>query len=155
VAVGLAGFAGVAVMLGRGPGRWSPGDALRIRLLLAAAFTALFAALVATGSAWAGAAEPTSVRLGAAALLVGQVYWGAVVARQIPRLEPAERALFDPRIALAFRVAIYSSWGAQLVALSGLLAPAARWLLLYGLLVCLSYAALAFVRLMYVRPASE
>jgi len=153
VAVGLAGFAGVAVMLGRGPGRWSPGDALRIRLLLTAAFTALFATLIAIGSEWAGTAERTSVQLGAAALLSGQVYWGAVVARQIPRLEPPERALFDPRLALLFRVTMYSSWGAQLVALSGLLAPAGRWLFLYGLLVCLAYAALAFVRLLYIRPA--
>jgi hypothetical protein len=153
VAVGLAGFGGVAVMLGRGPGRWSPADALRVRLLLAAAFAALFASLLAVGSVWAGAAEPRSVQLGAAALLIGQLYWGLALARQIRRLEPAERALFNPRLALLFRLVMYASWGGQLVALSGVLAPAGRWLFLYGLLVSLAYAALAFVRLMYVRPA--
>jgi hypothetical protein len=50
VDVGLAGFAGVAVVLGRGPGRWGAADALRIRLLLTAAFAALFASLIAIGS---------------------------------------------------------------------------------------------------------
>jgi hypothetical protein len=155
VAIGLAGFGGVAVVLGRGPGRWSPGDALRIRLLFTAAFAALFASLIAAGSGWAGAPEPTSVRLGAAALLFGQLYWGLAVARQIPRLEPSEQELFDPRLALLFRLIMYSSWGAQLVALSGVLAQAGRWLFLYGLLISLAYAALAFVRLLYVRPASE
>jgi hypothetical protein len=73
VAVFLAGFGGVAVVLGRGPGRWSPGDALRIRLLFTAALGALFASLIATGTGWAGAPEPTSVRLGAAALLICQL----------------------------------------------------------------------------------
>jgi hypothetical protein len=155
IAVGLAGFAGVAVMLGRGPGRWGAGDALRIRLLLTAAFSALFASLVATGSHWAGASEGVSVRLGAAALLAGQLYWGVFLGPQIPRLEPSERALFDPRLAVALRLVAYSSWAAQLVVLSGLAGPAASWLFLYGLLLCLGYAALGFVRLLFVRPSSE
>jgi hypothetical protein len=155
VAVGLAGFGGVAVVLGRGPGRWSPGDALRIRLLLGAAFTALFASLVAVGSGWAGAAEARSVQLGAAALLVGQLYWGLALARRIGSLDPAERALFDSRLALVLRLVMYSSWAAQLAALSGAVPAAGRWLLLYGLLLSLGYAALAFVRLLYIRPAAE
>ena len=155
IAVGLAGFAGVTVMLGRGPGRWGAGDALRIRLLLGAAFAALFASLTATSSVWAGASERASIRLGAAVLLIGQVYWSVVIARQIPRLDASDRALFNPRLALLMRLLTVSSWGAQLVVLSGVLAAAASWLFLYGLLVCLAYAALAFVRLLYIRPPSE
>jgi hypothetical protein len=50
---------------------------------------------------------------------------------------------------------MYSSWGAQLVVLSGVLVAAGPWLFLYGLLACLAYAALAFVRLLYIRPSSE
>jgi hypothetical protein len=142
-------------MLGRGPGQWGAGDALRTRLLLGAAFSALFASLIATSSMWAGASEPVSVRLGAAVLLLGQVYWGVVLARQIARLEASDRALFDPRLALLIRLLMYSSWGAQLVVLSGVLAAAGSWLFLYGLLVCLAYAALGFVRLLYVRPVAE
>jgi hypothetical protein len=141
-------------MLGRGPGRWSGGDALRIRLLLAAAFAALFASLIAIGSRWAGAETGASVRLGAGALLLGQIYW-ARVATGIARLEPSERALFDPRLAASFRAVAYSSWAAQAVAISGLAAVLAPWLFLYGLLACLGYAAFGFVRLLFVRPDSE
>ncbi|MAG29757.1 MAG: hypothetical protein CL908_02550 [Deltaproteobacteria bacterium] len=155
MALGLAGFAGVAVMLGQGPGRWSSGDALRIRFLLIAAFTALFASLISTGSLWAGAGEGASVQLGAGALLAGQVYWGTVVARKIRHLEPSERALFSRRLAVFIRVVLCSSWGAQLVALSGLARPLAPWLFFYGLLACLAYAALAFVRLLFIRPSPE
>ena len=143
VAIGLAGFAGGA------------GDALSIRMLLAAAFTALFAALVAVGAAGAGLAEAAAIQLGAATLLVGQVYWAVALARRIARLEPADRALFDLRLARLFRLILLSSLIAQLVAVSGLLAPIGPGLFLYGLLVCLGYAALGFVRLMYIRPASE
>lgn len=152
--MGLAGFAGVAVVLGRGPGRWGGGDSLRIRLLLGAAFTALFASLVATGAHWAGAGEARSIQLGAGALLVGQVYWIAVPARQIRRLEPAERSLFNPRLAVLFQVIAFSSCAAQAAVLSGLVGHHAPWLFLYGLLACLSYAALGFVRFMFIRPVS-
>ena len=155
ISLGLAGFAGVAVMLGRGPGLWSPADALRIRFLLAAAFSALFASLVATGSDWAGADRATSIRLGAGTLLVGQVYWGLVPARSLRLLEPAERALFDRRLAIVIRVAMYLSWAAQALALSGFAGRAASWLFLYGLLASLSYAALGFVRLLFVRPSTS
>jgi hypothetical protein len=153
--VGIAGFAGVAVVLGRGPGHWGRGDAIRIRLLLTAAFTALFGSLIAIGSHWAGAGEPASVRLGAAALFIGQLYWGFVVGRQISGLEPSERALFDPKLAIFFRAVLYSSLGAQVVAISGLARSTAPWLFLWGLLVCLGYAAIGFVRLLFIRPGSE
>jgi len=155
VSVGLAGFAGVAVVLGRGPGQWGGGDSLRIRLLLGAAFSALFASLIATGAHWAGAGEAKSIQLGAGSLLVGQAYWIAVLARQIRYLEPAEQSLFNPRLAALFRTIALSSIVAQAAALSGFVGHFAAWLLLYGLLCCLSYAALGFVRLMFIRPASE
>jgi hypothetical protein len=96
-----------------------------------------------------------SVRLGAAALLLGQVYWGTVLGGQVSRLESSERALFNPRLAIFFRVVVFSSWGAQVVVISGYFGSLASWFFLYGLLACLGYAALGFVRLLFVRPSSE
>jgi len=152
----LAGFASVAVMLGRGPGRWSAGDALRIRFILTAAFTALFASLLATGSEWAGANEAASIRLGAAAVLVGQAYWVFILGqRELRALEPTERALFDPRLAVFFRVVVYSSGVGQLVVVSGFAGRASAPLLLYGLLSCLGYTAIGFIRLLFIRPSSQ
>jgi hypothetical protein len=115
----------------------------------------LFASLIAIGSQWAGVGEDTSVRLGAGALLIGQVYWGTVVAGQIFRLEPSDRALFNPQLAIFFQVVAYSSWAAQVVALSGFWRHLTPWLFFYGLLACLGYAAFGFVRLLFVRPNSE
>jgi hypothetical protein len=155
VAVGLAGFAGVAVMLGRGPGRWGAGDALRIRLLLVAAFSALFASLVAIGSDWAGLAPPDSIRAGAGVLAVGQSYWTFFLGAQIPRLEPSEQALFSSRLALLFRVVALMSIAGQIFILSGFAGGASSGLFLFGLLASLGYTALAFVRLMFIRPESE
>jgi hypothetical protein len=156
IALGLAGFAGVAVVIGRGPGRWGGGDSLRIRLLLGAAFTALFASLVATGAHWTGVGEAEAIRLGAGALLAGQLYWIAFPARQIRHLEPSERALFDPRLAIVFRAIAFSNCVAQGVLVTGLaVGRLAPWLFLYGLFGCLGYAALGFVRFMFIRPASE
>jgi hypothetical protein len=154
VAVGLAGFAGVAVVLGRGPGRWGEGDSLRISLLLGAAFTALFASLITTGSHWAGAGTEVSVRLGAGALLAGQIYWLAFPARRIGRLEASEQALFDLRLAAFIRLVGFSSCAAQAVVLSGFGGRLTSGLFVYGLICCLAYAALGFFRFMFRRPSS-
>ena len=155
IALGLAGFAGVAVVLGRGPEYWGDGDSLRIRLLLSSAFAALFAALAATGGQWAGAGEATSVQLGAGVLLIGQLYWYFFLARRINDLEPSQRALFDPRLARFLRLFVVSSCVSQLVASAGLARHFGRWLFLYGLFCSLAYAALGFVRFMFIRPDTE
>ncbi len=46
LALGLAGFTGVLVVLGRQPGRFSPAEAFRLSVLLAGAISALFLSLV-------------------------------------------------------------------------------------------------------------
>jgi hypothetical protein len=142
-------------MLGRGPGRWGAGDALRIRLLLVAAFSSLFASLVAIGTDWAGLTPPDSVRAGAGVLAIGQSYWAFFLGTQISRLEPSERALFSPRLAFLFRAIALMSVAGQLFVLSGSAGSASSGLFLFGLLAGLGYTALAFVRLMFIRPESE
>ena len=155
IAVGLAGFAGIAVVVGRGPGLWSTGEAIRIRFLLSNAFTALFASLIAVGTEWAGAGEPAAIRLGAGALLIGQVYWSIALGNQMRGLQASDRALFSPRSRLFFFAVTISTCAAQLVAVSGLWSQVASWLFLYGLLVCLANAAFGFVRLLFVERSSE
>jgi hypothetical protein len=155
ISVGLAGFAGVAVMLGRGPGRWTAGDAARIRLLLGAAFGALFGSLVPIGLSWSGVGEQLSVQIGAAVLLVVFALWTAAAARNVSRLSPEERAVFDPRIAHIIRAAAFVAMGLLLLAGSGLVGRAAHGLLFLGLFLLLCYAAFGFVRLMFVRPSAE
>ena len=46
LALGLAGFTGVLVVLGRQPGRFSPAEGFRLAVLLVASLSALFLSLV-------------------------------------------------------------------------------------------------------------
>jgi hypothetical protein len=61
LSLGLAGFAGVVVLLGRGPGKWHPIDALRIRMLLTVVFAPLFSSLVPIGIEASGGSPSPSV----------------------------------------------------------------------------------------------
>jgi hypothetical protein len=155
ISVGLAGFSGVAVMLGHGPGRWSAGDAARIRLLLGAAFGPLFASLAPIGLVWAGVPERLGVQVGAGVLFVALAFWSRGASRAISRLSPEERAVFDPRIAQLIRALAFATMGALAVAGSGLAGPATAGLFFLGLFLLLGYAAFGFARLMFVRPSSE
>lgn len=152
VAVGLAGFAGVAVALGRGPGHWSAGDALRIRLLLVAAFSALFSSLTATGAQLAGLEDTMSIKAGAGALVIGQSYWLFFLAPRIRRLEPSQRSLFSGRLAILFVVLAATSIVGQLLVIIDLAGPGTFFL---GLIASLGYASFGFVRLLFIRPESQ
>ena len=155
ISVGLAGFAGVAVMLGRGPGRWTAGDAARIQLLLGAAFGALFCSLVPIGLVWTGVPEQPSVQAGAGTLLLAVALWSFSASRIMSRLAPEEHAVFDPRIARVVRALSFATMGALVLAASGLAGRASGGLFFLGLFLLLGYAAFGFVRLLFVRPGSE
>jgi hypothetical protein len=155
VAVGLAGFAGVAVMLGRGPGRWQGGDALRIQILLGAAFIALFGSLFVIGLITTGVGESPSLRAGAALLAVCIASWTVLAVRGRGRLDPESSAVFSERIARVIGTLTVAAFGAQLVVALGFAGRAEFGLFYAGLFFALLYAAFAFVRLMFVRPASE
>jgi hypothetical protein len=142
-------------VVGRGPGLWSKAEAIRIRFLLSNAFTALYASLIAVGTEWAGAGGTMSLRLGAGALPIGQVYWSIALGNQMSGLEASDRAGFPPRFKILFIAVTISSCGAQLVAISGLLSGVTAWLFLYGLFVSLGNAAFGFVRLLFVERNPE
>jgi hypothetical protein len=155
ISVGLAGFAAVAVMLGRGPGRWSEADAARIRLLLGAAFGALFTSLLPIGLVWSGLGDQRSLQVGAAALLVAYALWSIAASRAISRTKSEDGAVFNPRIAQIIRILSITTMGLLLLAASGLAGRVTSGVLFLGLYLLLGYAAFGFVRLIFVRPASE
>ena len=155
VSVGLAGFAGVVVLLGRGPGRWTAADAARIRLLLGAAFGALFGSLVPVGLVWAGVSQQLTLQVGSAFLLLVYALWSVGATRALADLPSEERWIFNPQIARAMRVLAIGTMGALLLAASGLAMRATAGILFLGLFLLLGYTAFGFVRLMFVRPGSE
>lgn len=155
VAVGLAGFGGVAVVLGRGPGRWTAVDAVRIRGLLYAAFGALFASLVAVGVSIAGGTEELATRCGAGMVMVVIVLWAGTIGREIPRLDAASRSVFDPRVAVVIMAALALGVVAQLVTVAGFAGRFGSALFFLGLVALLGYAAFGFIRLLFRRPLDE
>lgn len=155
VSVGLAGFAGVAVLLGRGPGHWRPADALRIRVLLYAAFGALFASLTPVGLLLSGVTEDVSIRCGSMTVLLTIVVWIRSMGRAMSGLDASSRAVFRPRVAVVILIITAIAAIAQLATVLGLAGPAGPSLFFFGLLALLGYAAFSFVRLMFVRPGGD
>jgi hypothetical protein len=153
VAVGLAGFAGVAVLLGRGPGSWHPVDAVRIRGLLYAAFGALFASLVPVGLLLSGVAEAISVRCGSVAILAVIFLWGRTMSRAMGGSDEASRATFNRRVAVVIMTITFVTALAQVVNIAGVAGAASPGIFFFGVLLLLGYAAFGFVRLMFVRPS--
>jgi len=155
VAVGLAGFAGVAVLLGRGPGNWHPVDAVRIRGLLYAAFGALFASLTPIAVSLGGATEAVSVRCGSIAVLVVIFLWARTLGRVIRRLDDESRAVFHPGVAIVIlSISIVAAF-AQIANIFGIVGTAGPGVFFLGLLLLLGYAAFGFVRLMFARPGGD
>jgi hypothetical protein len=155
VAVGLAGFAGVAVVLGRGPGRWNPADENRVRLLLYAAFGALFASLASIGVASTGLGEELSVRCGAAVLVIVIVAFARSAERAVRDHDESSPTVFSRAAARVMRAIAGIVLIAQAGAASGLTGGAANGLFFFGLVALLGYAAFGFARLIFIRPAGE
>ena len=152
LALGLAGFAGVAVVLSRAPGKFDPADDVRVRALLRYSFTAMFSALVAYGSRWAGASEPVSVRLGAVVLFFLMAYSAAIATQGVwAQLAKGSRALSSaafwfwfPTMIVAVLIAgvVAAGWGGDLQ----------RPLFLVALIAPMAYSAFGFYRLLFLRP---
>jgi hypothetical protein len=155
VAVGLAGFAGVAVLLGRGPGSWHAVDAVRIRGLLYAAFGALFASLVPVGLLLSGVTEAISVRCGSVATLAVILLWGRTMSRAMGGSDETVRATFNRRVAVVIMTITFVTAAAQIANISGVAGAASPGIFFFGVLLLLGYAAFGFVRLMFVRPSGD
>ena len=155
VSVGLAGFAGVAVVLRRAHGQWNPADGLRIRLLLSAAFGSLFVSLFPIGLASAGVSSLVAVRFGSAILFVFAALWLIGAYLTIRRLDPQTRSVFSLPLGLvivAFGITVEI---AQVLSFTGIAGAASHGLLFFGLVAFLGYAALGFIRLMFIRPPTD
>jgi hypothetical protein len=158
IAVGLAGFAGVAVTLGRGPGRWALADAVRIRALLYGAFGALFASLIPIGLLLAGTPEAQSLRFGSIGLFVVLVSWVITFnwnIRRALRIDGESRVVLDARVGVVILAATVLVATVQLVVGLGFAVSRAPGLFFFGLVALLGYVALGFVRLIFVRPRDD
>ncbi len=155
VAIGLAGFSGIAVVLSRSPGEWSFADSLRVRMLLGASFGALFASLVPVALLWGGVAEGVAIKSGSCVVFFVFLYWMVRGRSAIRGQSRAQTSVFDPRIArivsIMFVVGQVSQVVNTLIPYNG----STRIGLAFGILLLLGWAAFGLVRLLFVRPAAD
>jgi len=154
ISLGLAGFAGILISLGRGAGTFHPADALRIRLLLINVLGSLFSSIVAVGLEASAIGSGQSERAGAAVLLIFILYYLSVTIRGARRIEGA-RVLFNIRILVLYRTLAALAVIAQAIVVLGYGGRATFLLYFAGLLWGLFYGAFGFVRLVYVRPREQ
>lgn len=150
LSLGLAGFAGVVVMLGHGPGKWNPADALRIRCLLTAVFATFFVSLIPLGIEASGIPLSHGIRVGAALLVVFIAYYLSL-ALQAGDVDPSGEVL-QFRFKVLFRAVAILAALAQLPIVLGIGDERAFILFFAGLSSGLFCGALVFQRLIHIRP---
>ena len=152
VSLGLAGFAGIIVVFGRGPGALPTADSLRLAALLAASFGTLFFSLIPIALGFVGVPEPelwgwsSSIMVVAVvpAHLVG-VSWMRRNREEILEVAPLRLLVFAATALLANLIAqVCNALGVGSLPMFGVY--------LFGLILYLLFAALQFARMLFVRP---
>jgi hypothetical protein len=154
-AIAQAGFASVVVVLRRGRDQLHPADAFRVSNALVPSILAGFLALLPIGLDEIGVSE-RNIWVSVSLVFVAVVAFLAIhIARRMRQLPPDAREIISGRVAgLHFFnlgvviVACFSN------ATTGLLGPPQGGFYFFGILVLLSVGAVAFVRLVFIRPAA-
>ena len=153
-AIALAGFTSVVVVFSRRDGELHPADRFRIRAALVSSLGAAFLALVPVGLELTGL--PSSAVWRASSLvLVAAVAWDSIhteVRRR--RLSPNARSVLSSRISGFLRALRLFSFVAGLLNATGVLFAPQPGAYFFAVLCALLYGAIAFARMVFVRPAA-
>jgi hypothetical protein len=155
VSLGLAGFAGIVVVFGRGPGVLAPADSFRLLLLVGCSFGTLFLSLIPIALGFLGVPEPDLWGWSSAIMVVGVVpahVVGVLRMRQI-REEILEVAPIRLLGLAAFLLA--ANLVAQVCNSLGVGSLPMFGVYLFGLLLYLLFAAIQFARMLFVRPGGS
>lgn len=152
IAVGIAGFGTIAIVLGRDPTPGSP-EFYRTSSLFLASLGALFLALLPIGLETAGISEMLLWRVSSASLAAFLVVFSLVTLRL--RRRHLERALwFGPVVMSIIVLTIGLNLLAQLLNASGLVFAPGPASAFFGVAWLLLYACLVLVRIVFVPPGS-
>ena len=150
--IGLAGFAGVTVVLSGSPETWSPAEKLRVSSMLIAIFSSVFCALLSVTLAQL-VSDDMAVRLGAvvAALCAMSTVsrFLLIAGKRIGWDEPT----LNRTIATAFSMCSYIFGFFAIGGALGVASNVSFWFFL--VLVWLLFGgAVLFIRILFVRPGS-
>ena len=155
VSLGLAGFAGIVVVFGRGRGALPPADSLRLAALVSASLGTLFFSLIPIALHFLGVGEPELWQWSSAIMVVAIVPAHAIGAVRIRQIA-SQMFEVTPVYLLGFGACVLlGNLIAQVSNALGVGSLPSFGVYLAGLIVYLAFAATQFARMLVVRPGSS
>lgn len=151
VAIGVAGFGSVAIVLDRDRERWMSTDFFRTGALFLTSFGALFLALLPIGLAATSLSEASGWRVSSAVLAL-YLASSAVLLSRWRRAHLAPELWFGPILMGCVGLTLLANLVAQSLNATGLVYAPNRACYFFGLVWLLGFACLFFVRIVFVRP---
>lgn len=151
--IALAGFTGVVVIFSRGDGGFHPADRFRMLMALVPSLVAAFLAHIPVGLELTGLSPELVWRVSSlvlVAVLASEWVSSEILLRQ---QRPESRAVLLPLLLGLARALRLFPAGAGLLNATGLLFTPQPGAYFFSLVCLLLLATLAFVRLLFVRPA--
>ncbi len=151
VAIGLAGFGSIAIVLSRDPTRWDAADFFRTSALLLSSLGALFLALLPVGLATAQLADASVSRVSSSITAVFFLTFATILLRM--RRTHLDRAYwFSPMLFAVVAVTGLMNLSAQILNAAAVPFPPSPTVPFFGIVWFLLYACLMLVRIVFLRP---
>jgi len=154
VSLGLAGFAGIVVVFGRGRGVLAPADSFRLLALVGCSLGTLFLSLISIALRAVGVPEPGLWQWSSAMLLALAVPAHLFAFARLRRDAAEILEVVPIRLVPLGAFAFLFNFVAQICNALGVGWSPNFGVYLFGLLLYLLFAALQFARMLFVRPTS-
>ena len=151
IALGLAGFSGLLVVLGRQPGHFSLAEVARLAAMLVASLSALFLAIIPLVLHDFGLSGASLWRASSSIMGVSILGSAALLARPVRQFRASESRAYSPYILWSVLLGALAVLLVQTANILGLLGSPGAGPYSLGLLFFLAVGALQFVRILFVR----
>jgi hypothetical protein len=155
VSLGLAGFAGIVVVFGRGPGILPPADTLRLAALVGASFGTLFLSLTSIALGFLGVPEPELWQWSSAIMVVVFVPVHVVGMLRVRRIAADMFEVTPVYLFVIGALLFVGNLIAQVCNSLGVGSLPIFGVYLFGLILYLGFAAMQFARMLFVRPGGS
>ena len=155
VSLGLAGFAGIIIVFGRGPGSLPPADSLRLAALVAASLGTLFFSLIPIALGFLGVSEPDLWGWSSAIMVVAVVPAHVVGVLRMRQIREEILEVAPIRLLVLAALLLAANLVAQVCNSLGVGSLPLFGVYLSGLILYLGFAAIQFARMLFVRPGGS
>jgi hypothetical protein len=154
IAVGLAGFTGIAIAFTRRPGELTPLEGYRLAILFATSLGALFLALIPFGFGLVGVRDSTLWRISSALFVAFEAGLLIYLVPRTLRFLGEAREIFNVRVLTGLAAGHVVAIVLQAVNALGGFRGAESGVFLWGLIWLLFHTALQFARILFIRPST-